>query len=344
MPLNKNAIIRYKFLDDLLSDRHHYYSIHDLTEKVNERLESIGCKPVVTRTLEKDLVDLQGDPFCISLERGKIGNISYIRYASRSFCIFSHQLSREEMSLLYEVLNTIGQFDGLPNFNWLDSLRNDLGLIKHKQVLSFSNNPYLKNTNILASLYKYVANECVLDITYHRFTDTAPESFIIHPYLLKEYNNRWYLVGLHQDNNKIYTLAIDRIVDYQDIPELKFRQHSGDINSHFENTIGITVYDDAKIEDIIFWVDDSIVPYVETKPFHSSQSCEGINEVEYRDKYEIPEGGKLFRIKCTLNIELEQALIRHFGDLIVLCPKKLRLSIIDKIDNLHNRYKKIEKK
>ena len=36
MPVNKNAFIRYKYLDKLLSDRHHYYDINDLTEKVND--------------------------------------------------------------------------------------------------------------------------------------------------------------------------------------------------------------------------------------------------------------------------------------------------------------------
>lgn len=34
MPTNKNTIMRYKYLDRLLSDHYHYYDIHDLTEKV----------------------------------------------------------------------------------------------------------------------------------------------------------------------------------------------------------------------------------------------------------------------------------------------------------------------
>ena len=38
MPINKNALIRYKYLDRLLSDRHHYYDINDLTEKVNDMM------------------------------------------------------------------------------------------------------------------------------------------------------------------------------------------------------------------------------------------------------------------------------------------------------------------
>ena len=39
MPINKNALIRYKYLDRLLSDQHHYYDINDLTEKVNDMME-----------------------------------------------------------------------------------------------------------------------------------------------------------------------------------------------------------------------------------------------------------------------------------------------------------------
>lgn len=35
MPTNKNALVRYRRLDRLLSDHHHYYNIHELTENMN---------------------------------------------------------------------------------------------------------------------------------------------------------------------------------------------------------------------------------------------------------------------------------------------------------------------
>ena len=272
MPANKNAVIRYKFLDDLLSDRLHYYSMEELTEKVNERLEDLGYSPVVSRTLEKDLVFLQERPFCIPLERNRKGGKSYIKYSSRSFSIFTHELSNEEISLLCEVLNTVGQFSGLPNFDWLDGLRDEMGFKKQKQVLSFSNNPLLKNTNILAKLYEFVANDCVLNLVYQRFTESTPEYFTLHPYLLKEYNNRWYLVGWQPDKDRIFTLAIDRIIEFEHLAEEKFNPYKGNIEDHFKDTIGITVYDDSAPEDIIFWASNIIVPYIETKPFHQSQS------------------------------------------------------------------------
>lgn len=344
MPANKNAVIRYKFLDDLLSDRFHFYSMEELTEKVNERLEDLGYSPVVTRTLEKDLVYLQERPFCIPLERNRKGGKSYIKYANRSFSIFTHQLSNEEISLLCEVLNTVGQFSGLPNFDWLDGLRDEMGFKKQKQVLSFSSNPLLKNSNILASLYEFVANDCVLNIVYQRFTDLEPESFRLHPYLLKEYNNRWFLVGWKPDKNQIVTLAIDRIIDFESIPEESFKCYSGDIEDHFKNTIGITVYDDAEPEKIVFWASKIIIPYIESKPFHSSQTLIGDEEQDMISNFNLPDGGKLYELRCTLNLELEQALTRHFSDLIVLQPKKLRYSIAEKINLMQKRYENIEKK
>jgi hypothetical protein len=54
MPTNKNAFIRYKYLDRLLSDHYHYYDIHDLTDKVNEMLCNDGFKKVGQRCVEKD--------------------------------------------------------------------------------------------------------------------------------------------------------------------------------------------------------------------------------------------------------------------------------------------------
>ena len=70
MPTNKNALIRYKYLDRLLSDHHHYYDIHDLTEKVNEYLDGERLKTVTQRCIEKDLLNMQG-LFCAPIEHEK---------------------------------------------------------------------------------------------------------------------------------------------------------------------------------------------------------------------------------------------------------------------------------
>lgn len=69
MPTNKNALTRYKYLDELLSDRHHYYDIHDLTEKCNQRLVEDGFPEVTQRCIEKDINYIEYAPFSADIER-----------------------------------------------------------------------------------------------------------------------------------------------------------------------------------------------------------------------------------------------------------------------------------
>ena len=73
MPTNKNAFIRYKYLDRLLSDRHHYYDMNALTEKVNDMMERdmLGMS-VGVRTIQKDILALQLAPFSAPIDFKKI--------------------------------------------------------------------------------------------------------------------------------------------------------------------------------------------------------------------------------------------------------------------------------
>lgn len=61
MPVNKNAMTRYKVLDELLSSRYHNYSLDDLTEEVSNRLAELdpNTNGVVRRTIEKDISYLE---------------------------------------------------------------------------------------------------------------------------------------------------------------------------------------------------------------------------------------------------------------------------------------------
>lgn len=51
----KNLFTRIKLLDELLSDRYHNYSMEDIVDKMNDRLEDMGCKSVSRRCVENIL-------------------------------------------------------------------------------------------------------------------------------------------------------------------------------------------------------------------------------------------------------------------------------------------------
>ena len=195
MPTNKNALIRYKYLDRLLSDHHHYYDIHDLTSKVNDMLYEDGFPEVTQRCIEKDLNTLEYAPFSAPIERFTKNGKRCIAYGKCSFSIFTKEMSDEETNLLREVLSTIGQFEGLDNFRWLDDFKIGLGLVERRQIISFANNPYLQNSNLLGTLFDNISNEVVIRLSYHTFNDETIRSIDFHPYLLKQYNERWFLLG-----------------------------------------------------------------------------------------------------------------------------------------------------
>ena len=344
MATNKNALIRYKHIDMLLSDRHHYYDINDLTEKVNEMLYEDGFKTVTRRCIEKDLVYLTERPFCAPIERTKRNGKNCVFYKNASFSIFKQEMSREERNLLREVLNTIGQFDGLDNFEWLEKFKIGLGYNRHRQIISFSNNPYLKNSNLLGTLFDYISNKVVIRLYYHTFSNRTTRSFEFHPYLLKQVNNRWFILGTANNDGTILTFALDRIDKVEPLPEKKYKECHEDLNERFEDIVGITYHANRPVSHILFWCSNDAQDYVITKPLHGSQiQYHGEEEKRLHAQYSSLEGGSFFSIDCIENFELITLLCSYGQNLIVLEPISVRDEVFNRISVMVDKYLSMRK-
>jgi len=338
MPTNKNAFIRYKFLDRLLSDRHHYYDRKALWEKVNELLDDAGFKQVTRRCIETDIIDLMDAPFNAPIEEYQAGGKICLRY-ERGFSIFKEEMSREERYLLREVLNTIGQFDGLDNFEWLDKFKLGLDIEGRNQIICFSNNPYLQNSNLLGTLFDMISNEVVIRLSYHTFTDATVRSIEFHPYLLKQYNDRWFLLGAADSDKKTLTFALDRIDDVEPLPEKKYVECSEDLYERFEDIVGVTLYEDRPVEHILCWVSDASKGYVDTKPIHGSYTpLKGDSELKLRNEYPQLEGGMFFTLDCVPNYELIRELCSYGKELVVLKPSSIQDEIYKRICEMNEKY------
>ena len=342
MPTNKNALTRYKFLDEMLSDRHHFYDIHDLTEKCNEKLIASGLSEVTQRCIEKDINYLEYDPFFAEIERFRVASKRCLRYANPSFSIFKKELSEEESNLILEVLNTIGQFDGLAHFEWLERFRIGLGLKQRPKVISFSHNPYLQNSNLLGVLFDNTSNQVVVKLEYHTFSDAEKKTIIFHPYLLKQYNDRWYIIGAADSDKKILNFALDRIDNVTPLPEIKFVPCEDDLAERYEDIVGDTLYEDRKLEHIIFWVSDFSKDYIITKPIHESQKHlkSDISDDIHR-RYPNLKGGAFFSIDCIPNYELIRELCSFGKELIVLEPYSIQNEIYNRISLMIEEYSSV---
>ena len=353
MPLNKNAMTRYKILDELLSSRYHNYSLDDLTEEVNLRLSDLypDSNGVVRRTIEKDLYYLEYEgPFLVEIERYSVPGYSKekqktyvkqcLRYAQPSFSIFNKEMSDDEEYLLSEVLSILGQFDGLPNFEALESLRLGLGVKKSdKQIISFTKNP-LENSNLLGELFTTTSQKQVIELRYHRFNDpTNILSINLYPYLLKEYNRRWFLFAASEDDDKLLTFGLDRIDSVNPLTSHKYLDYKGDLKEIFEDIIGVTYYEKNPVYKIVFWVSDYSKDYVLTKPLHESQkTISEKNELELRQKHPTLTGGRFFRIDCKYNYELIRELTSFGKDLIVIEPTEIQDKVWERVHDLNETY------
>ena len=341
-------------LDELLSNRYHDYSLDDLTEEVSRRLSELysDTKGVVRRTIEKDIDYIENEgPFMAEIERkwvpcvnshGKTSQKKCLRYKEPGFSIFKKELSDDEKYLLREALSLLGQFDGLPNLEALEQLRQSLQMPDkscYNPIISFTKNP-LENSNLLGELFTVISQRQVVELHYHTFAAPDDDRHIIfHPYLLKEYNRRWFVIGAADSDGKILNFSLDRIDKIVPLTTHNYKDPSEDLLEHFEDIIGVTYLDESPIYQIIFWANDKEKDYIKTKPIHESQrNLTGENEERLRIENPCLKGGSFFRIDCKYNYELIRELTSFGNGVIVLTPSKIREEIIKRVKDLAVSY------
>lgn len=353
MPANKNAMTRYKILDELLSDPHQHYSLDELTAEVNRQLSDLDpdTDGVVRRTIEKDIQYLECEgPFYVEIERYKAPSYNMekqtnswkrcLRYADESFSIFKKEMSQDEKAILREALSLLGQFDGLPNLEGLERLRQSLEVSdEERQIISFVKNP-LENSTLLGELFTAISLRQAIDIQYHTFAaPDVPRTIRLHPYLLKEYNRRWYLIAAADSDKKLLNFSLDRIDRVTPLPSYPYEAYDGELNERFENIIGVTLHEERPVEEIYFWVDDTSKDFVATKPLHESQrNVSGEREAALRAEYPMLRGGRFFRIDCQENYELLRELMSFGEALVVVKPTEIRDKIAQKIAEMQKSY------
>lgn len=352
MPTNKNALTRLFLLDKALGNRFHAFSISDLTALVNDHLAEYGLKPVGKRCIEKDIDYLENSgPFNAELERytvsatSKKSGVAYtkrcIRYADKDFSIFSKQLSEEQLHLLRECISSLRSFDGLPQFEWITPLAELCNSDEKAASIQVSKNLTV-NSRLLSQALNLIEEKAVATISYRKYSAEKPSEFIVSPYLIKEYNGRWYLIGYNHTAAKIYTFAFDRIKSLQVNTGHPYQPSSDELSERFDDIVGVTYYDEEPVEKIIFWVSPKAADYVATLPIHESQtpiSGERADNLFNKFQY-LSRDGQFFSIECKKNPELIKALCSRGENIVVVTPKPIVKEIVNRIKSMASAYSK----
>jgi predicted DNA-binding transcriptional regulator YafY len=286
MATNKNALVRYKILDKCFRNTGRRYFIDDLIDECNKALSNIDSEStgISRRQIFEDISFMESEEgWSIELDKSRDGRKVYYRYNDTSFSINNMPLNEVEVNQLKSAIDILSQFKGMPQFEWMHELVPKLqqGTVaeEKKTIMEFDNNQYLKGIEHLGPLYNAILYKKALTISYQPFESDQPYDVTLHPYYLKQYNNRWFLFGYNPDKSKYdWNLALDRIAS---VAETKGKyQKNTEINwsEYFEDIIGVTKPITLEVETVILNFSERSAKYIESKPLHGSQKSKWIAE------------------------------------------------------------------
>lgn len=327
MPINRNALIRYKTIDKCLQNRYRKWTLEDLIDACSDVLydyEGIN-KGVSKRTVQADIQMMRSDKLGYNAPIIVVDK-KYYAYENPDYSITNIPITEQDLDKLYETVEFLKQFKGFTHFKELDSMVQKLEdhvysqKISQKPVIDFEKNENLKGLEFLDRLYQSIIHQKALTMTYQSFKARSASSFDFHPYLLKEFRNRWFIIGAKRKNDNLLTLALDRIISIQECKTKYIPRYGFDAKTYFKNVIGVTVSPTIEPEQVLLFITNRHAPYVLTKPLHPSQ------KLLHKDNY-----GITISLELQHNFELEKEILSLGDGIKVIAPARLKRNIKERL-------------
>jgi len=184
------------------------------------------------------------------------------------------------------------------------------------EIIEFEDYNSFKGVQYIRDIAFFIKDGAEICLKYKRFDATAEKEYCFQPYLLREYLNRWYVIGLLSDSNEIRTFGLDRIVGVQDTGRKFKKDRINDILSLFRNVIGINAAEQDIAEDIELVCMTFQGNLLKTLPMHTSQKVirETPDEI-------------VFSYKLVVNFELKHRLLMMATQAKVVKPVSLKEEI-----------------
>lgn len=283
---------------------------------------------VSKRTVQLDLQNMRSEKFGYEAPI-EVYERKYYRYSDTDYSIHQISVNENDLKTMNNAVQILKQFKDFSMFKEMNGviqkLEDSIHSTNQKSIIHLDKNEQLKGLEHIDILYDSILNKKVLNIKYKSFKARESNNYIVHPQLLKEYNNRWFLICWHK--NKIMNLALDRMEEIVIDEKTEYIDKDFNADRYFGEVIGATVSETQRPQNVIFHITKQHAPYVITKPFHHSQ------EILKED-----ETGTTFKVCVQLNFELER-LILGMGECIkVLKPRKLKQRIVKSLKQASEQY------
>jgi hypothetical protein len=333
MSTNRHAQIRYTILDRCFSNFSREFVYEDLLEEVNNKLYDLGTEGIQLRQLQYDIAHMKSNEgYNIELDENlKLLKKRIFRYKDRNFSLANHPLNQNDSEQLETTLAILSRYKYREEFNWLEELipRMELAfnLVKSGDngAISYQENQDLKGREFIGILFNQIIKRHVIEIEYQPYNKDA-EVLHVHPYHLKQHNNRWFLFCYNEKYKDLSNYPLDRINSLRETSNV-FEESSINWIDYFDDIIGVTIPDGGKLEIVKLKFSEKRINYVLTKPLHGTQKLDKTDE-----------SGLTIQIEVMPNPELYQLILSFGEDVEVISPTEVRNEIIEKINNTKSKY------
>ena len=112
MPANKNALIRYKTIDNCLRNRYRRWTINDLVDACSDALYDMEgiTKGISKRTVQGDIQIMRSDKLGYNAPIETYGN-GYYRYSDPDYSISDTPLTDDDYLLVVRTIKLIGKYN-----------------------------------------------------------------------------------------------------------------------------------------------------------------------------------------------------------------------------------------
>lgn len=318
MAIARSAYRRYKVIDSLLRNTMRTYpTIIDIKEACRQKLD---ISPSLD-TIEKDIRNMklpEPDGFDAPIKYCRI-NMGY-HYTDSNFSINGVRLTENDINSIkeaLELLQNIGSSRVSDSFSYaldkiLISCKEEFpeGDSKRK-IIETESISGSRGSEYFDTFFKACKNKIPVSFTHYSYQKRRFKAVIIHPVLLKEFDNFWYLLGYSESHKALRTFGFDRIYEPM-LLNRKFNSTPQDIvSSYYKDIYGVYPIKNQPQQEIIFFASSMVSNYFEAYPIHESQVC------KKRDS------GNLYSLQLIPSMELMKMFRSYGSEVKVIEPKWL---------------------
>lgn len=249
----------------------------------------------------------------LNKEGGKLPQRTFFNHIDAIFDTFGIEIKCDRMRGYYIVNNEDLEENGIRQW-LLESLSINNLLTESRDMrdrILFEKIP--SSQRWLSVIVNSMREGTAVEFTYQSFSNDKPSSFEAHPWCLKLFKQRWYVLA-KSDFPKPYIYALDeRMLNVVPLKKKLKVPSKFNADEFFSNYFGITVDNDIKPSVVELKVFTPQVKYIESLPLHSSQMV-----VEATPEYTI------FRYRLAPTYDFKQEVLRYGPDIQVLAPEWFR--------------------